>query len=130
VTEDVFDLDKVIAEREERPPFQFKFGGQRFTLPGAGIDVRVIAALQGERIDDALEMLLGVGQWATLQRLEAVFDQESFYALLQAYGKHLGEDIVGESPASGSSSNGTGKKSRPTSNGSTKSPSPSSAPAS
>jgi hypothetical protein len=120
-SDNVFDLDAVIAEREERAPFQFRFGGQVFQLPGAGLDIRVIAALQGERIDDGLRMLMGDTQWATLQSLEATFDQEAFYALLRQYGKHIGEDIVGESGASTGSSNGTGKRSRPTSNASTKS---------
>lgn len=116
----VFDLDAVIAERETRAPFEFRFGGVQFTLPPE-LDVRVIAALSAGRFDDGLRMLLGSAQWEALQAVEEVFDADALNALFDAYGKHLGEDLLGESPASTRSSRHTAKRSRPTSSGTTKS---------
>lgn len=115
-----FDLDAVIAEREERTPFEFTFGGELFVLPPS-VDVRVVAALSGERFDDALRMLLGSEQWARLQAVEAVFDFAALEALFQVYGEHLGEDLTGEAAASTRSSRRTAKRSRPTSSGTTRS---------
>jgi hypothetical protein len=82
-----YDLDAALAEKEAKPGFTFRFGGEDFTLPAGG------------RLDDALRMLLGSAQWETMQAVESVLDTDALKNLLEAYGAHSGIDL-GESAAS------------------------------
>jgi len=106
--EDIFDLDAVIAEREKKPPFVFRFGGESYSLPTRP-DVRAAAALGAGRLDDGLRMMLGQAQWERLQEAEAVFDDQALLSIMEAYQKHTGDDL-GESKASTRSSRNTAKK--------------------
>lgn len=94
----VCDLDALDAD-ESGEPFAFRFGGEDYALPPK-IDLRAVAALEGNRYDAALRMLLGPLQWERMQASPAVFDQRKFEALFAAYGKHQGVDSLGESSAS------------------------------
>jgi hypothetical protein len=89
---DVYDLDAALAEREAKPAFEFRFGGELFEL-SAEPDVRALAAFSGGRLDDALRMLLGGEQWARMQAVEAVLDTGALKDLLEAYGKHAGIEL-------------------------------------
>jgi hypothetical protein len=94
----VFDLDAVLAEGVAPTPFRFRFGGEDYELP-AHVDLRAIAAFDAGRLDDALRLMLGAEQYQRLQRSSAVFDQQAFVALFEAYSEHEGSNL-GESPAS------------------------------
>jgi len=100
--EGVFSLSKVLAEREEKPPFVFEFDGENYSLPSR-IDLRAIAAFQSGRIDQGFQILLGAAQWDRLQAADGVFGDDEFGALFEGYQEHIGEDL-GESAASTSSS--------------------------
>ncbi len=106
--ENVFDLDAVLAEREPKSPFVFRFGADTFSLP-ASPDLRVIAAFESERVDDGFRLLFGTEQWERLQASEKVLDADAFAALFAAYTAHIGEDL-GESKASPKSSQKTVKR--------------------
>lgn len=93
-----YDLDAALAEKSEKEPFTFRFGGDGYTLP-ADPDVRALAAFAGGRLDDALRMLLGGPQWERMQNVEAVLDTDALRGLLEAYGEHAGINL-GESAAS------------------------------
>jgi hypothetical protein len=94
---EVCDLDALDAD-EAGEPFTFRFGGEDYTLPPK-IDLRAVAALEGNRYDAALRMLLGPVQYERMQQASAVFDQRKFEALFNAYGAHQGVSL-GESEAS------------------------------
>lgn len=106
--EDVYDLDAVIAERTEKAPFIFRFGGEAYSLPPRP-DMRAAAALSAGRLDDGFRLLLGEAQWERLQASPATFDDSAFLAMYEAYQTHIGEDL-GESKASPSSSRKTVKR--------------------
>ena len=93
-----YDLDAALAEKEPRPPFTFRFGGEEFSL-SADPDVRALAAFSAGRLDDALRSLLGATQWDRMQAVEAVLDVDALRNLLEAYGSHAGVNL-GESAAS------------------------------
>lgn len=112
-----FDLDALVAERAPRKPFTFRFGGESYTLP-AVVDVRAAAALSDGDLTTGLRYMLGAEQWERLAATEVTFDIEALNALLTRYGDHVGAS-VGESSASTGSSKSTGRRSKPTSNGST-----------
>lgn len=94
----ICDLDALEAD-EAGTPFTFRFGGEEYTL-APRIDLRAVAALEGNRYDAALRMLLGPEQWERMQASPAAFDQTKFEALFDAYAKHQGVDSLGESSAS------------------------------
>ena len=104
----VFDLDKVIDEREPAKPFTFKFDGELYSLP-ARPDMLAAAALEGERLDEGFRLLLGTDQYARIQASEKVFDDVALVAMMTAYEKHIGENL-GESEASATSSRNTAKR--------------------
>lgn len=96
----VLDLDALEVEASGRP-FQFKLGGEKFTLPpGSELDWRTGEALEDGRYGEALEMLLGEKQYATFTNhaLSAV----KLSKLIEAYWKHIGI-APGESEASAAS---------------------------
>jgi hypothetical protein len=91
---EAFDLDAVIAEREPKPAYEFRFGGEMFTLP-AEPDVRALAAFSGGRLDEALRMLLGRAQLERMEAVEAVLDVDALKSLLESYAAHAGLDLGG-----------------------------------
>lgn len=106
--EDVFDLDRVIAEREVKPAFVFRFDGETYSLP-ARPDMRAAALFADAQLRQGFEVLLGSAQWERLVASEATFDDQAFTAMYEAYQAHIGEDL-GESKASTRSSKSTAKK--------------------
>lgn len=103
-----YDLDAVLAEREEKSPFTFPFDGAKYVLPPRP-DIRAAAALSAGRLDDGLRLLLGTEQWDRMQASTKVFDDEALVGLLDAYMAHTGEDL-GKSKASTRSSRNTAKR--------------------
>lgn len=92
------DLDTILAEADERPPFTFRFDGETYTLP-PDLDLRSIAAFEGDRLDDGLRLLLGPDQWERLQKSPKAFTNKHLDRIGRDYAKHRGEDL-GESEAS------------------------------
>jgi len=117
---DLFDLDALDAEADDDVPFEFKFGGEKFSLPPRP-DLRAIAAMSEGRLADALRMLLGEEQVKRLDEIDAVFDDRKFLALMEAYAQHAGVGDLGNSRPSSGSSKSTARKSKPTLRGSTRS---------
>lgn len=97
---EVFDLD-AIANEATGEPFRFRFGGEDYELP-PNIDMRVVAAMQSGRLDDALRQMLNTEQWARIQASTAVLNSQVLLALFERYSKHSGLS-VGESSGSTSS---------------------------
>lgn len=94
---DVFDLD-ALAKDVTAEPFRFRFGGEDYEIPCL-IDMRWVAAIETDRVDDALRLLLGPEQYRRMQQSPAVFDRLQFDALVGAFFTHVGSSL-GESPAS------------------------------
>jgi hypothetical protein len=113
-----FDLDALAAEAEGVTPFEFKFGGEMYELPGS-FDMRAAAALSAGKVYEGLEMLLGADQWSRMQAAEQVLTDTMLGGLLDRYAEHAGVSL-GESSASTSSSASTVRPSKRTSNGSTR----------
>jgi len=98
-----FDLDKVLAEEEERDDFTFTFDGETYTLPPA-MDVRAIAAIAGGRLDDGLRMLLNPEQWQKIQDSPKVLTVTALEKLFDEYAAYAGVESLGGSSASTKSS--------------------------
>jgi hypothetical protein len=113
---DTFDLDALAVE-VERAPFTFRFDGVTYELPPV-LDVRAAAALEAQRLDEALHRLLGPEQWAQLSASPKTFAGDHLWALLEAYARHLGVEL-GNSSASTASWPTTRQPSRPISSAST-----------
>lgn len=114
---EMLDVDALMAEASGEP-FQFKFGGDVYTLPFSP-DMRAIAAMSAGRLDDALRMMLGADQWERLQQVDAVFDTRALQAIMDGYASHVGVNLPNSSGSTGSSSSMV-KPSKRTSNGSTR----------
>lgn len=95
-----FDLDAVASEATAEP-FEFTFGGDKFTLPPS-VDLRVIGSLTAGDVTDALRRLLGEDQYQRLDTNPAPFTAAQFTALLNAYLAHCGLDVGEVSASTGS----------------------------
>lgn len=104
------DLDALEAE-ETDAPFTFKFDGVEYTMPH-DIDVRAIAKLDAGLLNEALGILLGAEQWASLNRSPKVFGSKAFQKLLAGYFDHVGIDMGKSSGSTGSSSSTVGPSKR------------------
>lgn len=109
MTDDVFDLDALIAEAEGEP-FLFTFGGEKYELPPR-VDMLALIALDEGRLGDGLRLLFGEDQWQQIEDSDAVFNDQAMEALLQRYFAHLGVEL-GKSGASSRSSGSTGGRSK------------------
>jgi len=116
-----FNLDAVVSESEALP-FEFTFGGEDYVLP-AQVDLLAAASLEGGKLYEGLRRMLGDAQWDRLVAAKSVMDDVKLKALMEAYAAHVGLSL-GESEGSTVSSKSTAGPSKPTSNGSTASPSP------
>jgi hypothetical protein len=112
----MYKVEAVTREADPQP-WEFEYGGEVYQLP-SDIDMRVVAALDGGRLDDAFRMLLGPEQWARLQDSECMFGPQQFGDLMQAYFEDLGLDQA-KPLASTVSSKSTETRSKPISNGRT-----------
>lgn len=106
--ENIVDIDAIMAERDEKPPYVFTFGGEVYSLP-ARIDIRAVAAMSRGDLDVSMRLLLGQAQWERLQASESVFNDETLTVVMDKYQEHMGE-ALGESKASTKSSRSTAKK--------------------
>lgn len=105
---DIVDVDAIMAERVEKPPYVFRFGGEIYNLPPRA-DFRAIAAMSQGELDKAMRLLMGQSQWERLQDAEAVFTDETLKVVMDGYQAHMGEDL-GESKASTRSSKNTARR--------------------
>lgn len=110
-----FDLDALVLE-ETTEPFTFTFGGEEFSVP-AHYDPRIFRRADEGDIAGALRLMIGDEQWARLDKIDKPFDERHMRALFTAWTSHE-VTTVGEASASSSSSRGTGRQSKQTSNGS------------
>lgn len=113
-----YNLDALEGE-SSKEPFRFIFDGEEYELPPSP-DFRAVSDMASGRLDVALERMLGTEQWQRLQDSPAVFDAVRFNALFDRYFKYAGTDM-GEASASTDSSASTGRPSKRTSSGTTKS---------
>lgn len=100
IVSEVFDLDALAAEQHQEP-FEFRFGGEIFTLP-AVLDLRLAGTFAeggNSRPDQMLAALLGEEQWARMCLNPAPLSVQMTEALLDRWSKHLGID-PGKSPVS------------------------------
>lgn len=113
-----FDLDALIAEAEQRPPFEFTFGGEQYELP-PDLDITIAVSLSAGDLLGSLQKLLGEEQWARIVASKATFTASAMLTLLERYGEYCGTSL-GESAASSRSSKSTVRPSKRTSKGTTK----------
>jgi hypothetical protein len=98
-----FDLDAAVAEvAAGREPFRFTFGGENYELPPR-MDIRALGMFTKGDVHDGLRLLLGADQFERMLASPAVFSDEAFGKLVEAYAAHQ-NTTVGESSASTSSS--------------------------
>jgi hypothetical protein len=90
------DLDELLGDAPQRPPFTFRFGGQSFTISGT-IDVRMAAAIDAGRLDDGLRLLLGAEQYRRLQECPGTFGAAHLKAVLDSYDRNSKGPRLGES---------------------------------
>lgn len=93
-----YNIDEVIAEREEKEPFEFVFDGETYTLPTRP-DIRADAALMSGQLDDGFRLLLGAESWEKIKASPKVLDDDAFLGMYRAYQAHTG-DPAGEDEAS------------------------------
>lgn len=113
-----FDLDAVLAEEAEQPPFTFTFDRHKYSLP-ATPDVRAIAAITAGRLDEGLRLLLNPDQWQRIQDSPKVLTATALGKVFDAYIEYGDGLTVGESAASTRSSKSTARPAKRTSKGST-----------
>lgn len=106
-------------DREADPtPWEFEFDGDVYRLP-SDVDMRVLAAMEGGRLDDALKLLLGPAQWQRMNESTCIFGATQLQALMEAYMNDLGLDLGKPSPSTESSAT-TGTPLKRTSKGTTR----------
>ena len=105
-------------------PWQFRFDGEVYSLPN-DFDVRAAACLAGGDLNNGLRILLGTEQWERLCASPKVFGTAQLIDMINAYTNAIGADL-GELRAPSNSSSNTAPPSKPTSNGTTTSPWPTS----
>jgi hypothetical protein len=88
---DVFDLD-ALANEARGEPFHFRFDGHEYDLP-ARPDIRFFAALDAEKLNDALRILLGAEQWEAIMASPAALDDLTLGGLLRAYLAFVGVEV-------------------------------------
>jgi hypothetical protein len=88
---EVFDLDALDAEANLEP-FVFRFDGKEYTCP-TDISVDVIRAIENDHVLDAMELIVGEEQWASLVAAKETFGVRRMAIVLSQFGKHLGIEI-------------------------------------
>jgi hypothetical protein len=106
-----FDLDAAVAEAVATAglePFRFTFGGEDYELPPR-MDIRALGSFTKGDVYDGLRLMLGPDQHERLLASPAVFSDDAFQKLIEAYAEHQGTTIP-ESAASTSSSLSTAER--------------------
>jgi len=124
MTNDI-NLDAIASENdpEDWEPFTFTFGGESYSLHGQ-MDMRVIAMAASGNLLGAMHLMMSPIEFTRLNMNPKRFSVEHFNGLITAYLNHRPrkrETTMGESSASTGSSKSTGRRSKPTSSGTTKS---------
>lgn len=105
-------------------PWPFEFDGETYYLPN-DFDIRAAACLATGELFAGMRLLLGEDQWDRVCKSPRIFTAKAMVNLVNAYSAAIGADL-GELQASSDSSPSTATRSKPTSNGTTTSPSPTS----
>lgn len=115
-----FDLDAFIADQlAAGQPFELTFGGETFVLPSQP-DPRAAALFDAGLYGKSFELMLGNEQYARFMASQAPLTRDAVIEVIRRHAAHAGAS-VGESSASSDSSGSTARRSKRTSNGSTKS---------
>lgn len=89
--EDIFDVDALMAERDQRP-FLFRWAGEVWSFPFS-MDVRVVQAVNKGEVLEAVEMLLGPEQWARLVDVPEILDVVTLKAIIDRYVERQGLSV-------------------------------------
>lgn len=99
--DDVFDVDALMAERDDRP-FRFRWAGETWQFPPR-MDVRVVQAVDQGDVLGALEMLLGPEQWQQLVDVPEVLDAVTLKVVIDRYVEKQGLSVPNSARPSRSS---------------------------
>lgn len=80
---DVFDVDALIAEKDQRP-FRWRFAGQVWEFPWA-LDFRVVELVDDRKILAAVEMLMGEEQYARLVAVPEILGVAELTGIIDRY---------------------------------------------
>lgn len=116
----VFKLDDYAREANAEP-WEFEFDGEIYVLPN-DFDMRHAQLFTTGDVLGGLEAILGPEQWERLVASPQILSITQVNAMLEEWCKSIGVD-VGESAAPSRSYKRAAARSKPTSNGSTGSPS-------
>jgi hypothetical protein len=114
-----YDLDALVVEDEDAPPFRFKWGGRVFEMALlATLDVQVQTDLEGASIEEQLRLVIGDEAYSELITIKGaggrVMSTGRMRDLVKAWMAHQGLE-PGKSPDSSRSSASMVRRSRPTS---------------
>lgn len=80
---DVFDVDVLIAERDQRP-FRWRWAGEIWQFPAA-MDIRIVQLVDQGELLQAMEMLMGSEQWAHLIEVPKILDAVTLKSVVDRY---------------------------------------------
>jgi hypothetical protein len=80
---DVFDVDVLIAERDQRP-FRWRWAGEIWQFPAA-MDIRIVQLVDQGELLQAMEMLMGSEQWAHLIEVPEILDAVTLKSVVDRY---------------------------------------------
>lgn len=104
---DVFDVDALIAERDQRP-FRWRWAGEVWEFPAA-MDIRVVQLVDDRQTLEAIEMLMGPEQWARLVELPEIIDIVTLKAVVDRYIEKQGLTVPNSHRPSPYSRGGRGR---------------------
>lgn len=104
---DIFDVDALMAERDERP-FRFRWAGELWEFP-ARMDIRVVQAVDQGDVLGAVHMLLGDEQWQHLVDVPEVLDAVTLKAIVDRYVEKQGLTVPNSGRPSRYSPNARGR---------------------
>lgn len=88
---DVFDVDALMAERDQRP-FRWRWAGDVWEFPPR-MDLRVVQAVDQGDILGAVQMLLGDEQWTRLVDVPEILDAVTLKAVIDRYVEKQGLSV-------------------------------------
>ena len=108
-----YDLDALVVEAENAPPFKFKWRDQVWEMPLMdALEFSDQLALEEATVERSMELIMGEEQFA--QFIAGPISTGRMRGLIKAWQKHQGLE-PGESRASSRSSKNTVRQSKPTS---------------
>jgi hypothetical protein len=107
-----YDLDALVVEEENAPPFRFQWRGEIFEMPlMMGMDFKDQLALEAATVEESMRLIMG-GDYDRL--VQEPISIGRMKALIEAWHRHQGVE-PGELVASSRSSVNTARRSKPTS---------------